>query len=327
MPSHTELERKRKRIRDAAEALERKRAAESPSKPSTLNRQDAFDLARSRAKKAGLPPPTTDAFGRINPVPEEVEQQRAGQIEREAVGREFLQERDFLEGDRVRPERVELDIEREGIERIPVIGPGIKALGSFAGKNSILGIAVKKEMFGLKKNEEFQTLIQNPESARELALQKIQEDVINELTTGSEKFGAVIESIPVVGGSVAKYAGALIESPRENVDTLVSEINKIGQIATNTREKVLTGKAGDPFNVFVRLEEYEEDMARMEQRIKILSIESAELTADADALNNIESAILDAKLRIFDAKESAAAGIIAPASDANVFLTLKELGS
>ena len=117
----------------------------------------------------------------------------------------------------------------------------------------------------------------------------------------------------------------MIESPHENVNTIINDIGQITTQASNMREKAATGKLGDPYVAFDQLNVYQEDIAAMEMRIKLLSIESAELIADADQINIIETKILDAKRRIFDAKQAAAAGIVAPATDSNIYMTVKEL--
>ena len=63
------------------------------------------------------------------------------------------------------------------------------------------------------------------------------------------------------------------------------------------------------------------------QRIKLLSLESPVLIADAEALNLIETKILRAKQEVFIAREAAAGGTIAPATDRNIFLSLADLQS
>ena len=254
------------------------------------------------------------------------------QAEREAAGREFLEERQFF--DETRPQREELDLpERTGVEKLPVGGAGIASVGDIIGKFTdplverffFGGIPLRGKDFKAKDESELQALLDNPETARERAIQEIQKDVITEGTSTSEKFGAVVEAIPIIGSQVAKFAGRMVESPQENVDTLVSDINEIGNIATNTREKALTGKAGDPKVAFDTIVKLEQEVFKAEQRIRLLSLESSVLRADADQINRIETQILDTKQRLFDAKQSIAAGVIAPATDSNVFLTLQEL--
>lgn len=236
---------------------------------------------------------------------------------REKVARQFLEERGFF--DETIPKIQELDIERKGfiespgsLERLAILGPGAK--GGARAITDFLGIA-EKEL----------PLIQDPQTAREFALQQIQIEVIKEGASGSETFGALIEAIPIAGPFVGKYAGALIEDPKSNVDTLLAEIDSERERSATLAEKIMTGKSGDPFEAFIQIEDIEANLFRLEQRIHILSQQSAVLIADADQINKIEERILRAKERVFQAKQAAAGGLIAPASDTNIFLTLKRL--
>ena len=304
------------------------------------------DKKKKKKKKSGVIPPeeapahyfyrpegrevapleTNIPQARLTP---EQEERRAIEEEQEARKEEvkpILEEKGFFE--ETRPERVELEgVERKGFQKVPVAGPMYKA------QRSVLTYGIRKGWFPdlwkqISDEEigEFQmTLIQDPETLREAALQEIQKEVISEGLSRSENIGALIESIPIVGGLVGKYAGGMIETPSENVNTIVETIGKMGTRATNMREKAATGKMGDPLVAYEQIEQIQNDIARLEQRIKLLSLQSAELIADADALNKIEEAILDAKQRAFDAKQAAAAGMIAPATDASIYFTLKEL--
>ena len=245
---------------------------------------------------------------------------------REKAGKEFLEEKGFFE-ERL-PERTELDIKRTGAEKLPLVGPGLGAVREvLAVQDVIEGVPVKKKWFGLtsKQQEEMTTLIQNPQTAREIALQEIQKEVIGEGTSEAEKMGALIESIPVIGSLARKYVSGLIEDPRGNVQTIVTQIASERERASVLAEKAMTGKLGDPFIAMEQLDEMDKNIHRLEMRIHLLSLESAQLRADADTLNLIEEQILRAKERVFIAKGLAAGGIVAPASDANIYLTLKEL--
>jgi len=241
----------------------------------------------------------------------------ARQLQEQEATREeargFLEEKGVFE--ETLPERTELDIpEPTAIEKIPVMGAGIGAITQ-----------VILDAFPNLDSKEVQTLIQNPETAREMALQTIQQKVIDEGITAGEKFGAVIESIPVVGSLVSKYASGLIEDPKGNVDTLLTEIQSERERASVLAEKAMTGKLGNPLIAVEQIEDIENNIFKLEQRIKLLSLESAQLRANGDQLNRIEEVILRTKERIFIAKQAAAGGTIAPATDSNIFLTLQEL--
>lgn len=153
----------------------------------------------------------------------------------------------------------------------------------------------------------------------------IQKEVLKQGTSASEKLGATVEAIPIIGSLANKYASGMIENPRANVDTMVRDIDKMGQIATNMREKAVNGKMGDPQVAFDTLQDLEVQISKAEQRIKLLSLQSGQLRADADALNKIETSILDAKQRAFDAKQAAALGIVGQPTDSNIHLTLQDI--
>ena len=253
------------------------------------------------------------------------------QREREREGVEFLKEKGIFEEEL--PERVELDLpERKGWEAIPAAGPGIGVLKDISNRRAlgrmdermIEGLPVNKEMFGLLKNSELEPLIQNPQTARELALQEIQKEVIKQGTTASENFGAFVEGIPLVGKAAASWTKT-IETPGENVETILSELDSERERASVLAEKAFTGKLGDPSIAIEQIEKIEENVIKLETRIQVLSRESASLRANSDQINKIEEKILRTKERIFIAKQAAAGGIIAPATDSNIFLTLKNL--
>ncbi|RLA41982.1 MAG: hypothetical protein DRR06_15230 [Gammaproteobacteria bacterium] len=237
--------------------------------------------------------------------------------------RAFLEEKGFF--DETRPEKTELDLPAPvGTGKIPIVGPGMSVF-SQVGWSNFVKSALGKIGIGTTTPEQVQAIIQDPETLREFAIREIQDEVISEGTTAREKFGAFIEAVPIVGNLVSRFADGLIEDPKGNVDTIVSEIQSVGTRATNMREKALTGKMGDPYNAYVQLADMEMDLSKMEQRIKLLSLESAKLRANGDAINLIEEKILDAKQRVFDAKQSAASGIVNQASDSSIFATLQEL--
>jgi len=245
---------------------------------------------------------------------QQTEEQRIGE------GAEFLKQKEFEFGEG-RPERQELDIQKESgvagaIQSIPFVGAPFTAAGE-ALRDQVLSIIAPKTL------EEEKLLIQDPQTMREIAQQQIQKKEIKKGTSLSEKLGALVEAIPIAGKGLA-YLG-VIEDPESNVNTIVGELAEIEGQAANMREKAATGKMGDPRVAFEQIEDFEDEVIRLEQRIKILAIQSSELRADADTLNLIESKVLDTKRRLFDAKQGAAMGITAPASDSNVFLSLKEL--
>jgi len=228
------------------------------------------------------------------------QQQVAGtQTPDRSLAIQALEETGFFESPQI-AERTELDI--EGIPSTPILGPITKAV------KSIL-INRAKRLGRPYEDTEMDTLIQNPISARELQLQEIQQQVIDDGISRGEEIGGIIESIPVAGSVVSKYARGMIETPSGNVATIRQTINGYGADATNIGEKVFSGKI-NPMVGIEQLNEMEEDIARMEQRLKLLSITSPILIADADTMNSIESDIQDAKQRIINNRQLAGQGAL-----------------
>ena len=227
------------------------------------------------------------------------------------------------------PERVQLDTpEKSGLEKLPVVGDSVGVAKQFGIELSQTDIANNplsaRSFFGKEKAEGEVPLINMAENSREYALQQIQQDVINQGTTLREKTGSIVEGIPLVGALINKYANGLIETPKGKVDTLTQNIKLYETFASDIQSKAKTGEV-DPYTAIALLNDAEEDIARMEQRIKILSLESPQLKADGVAINLIETEILVTRKKVFDAKQSAAYGAIAPASDTSVYLSLQNL--
>lgn len=235
---------------------------------------------------------------------------KAGLTSEQIAGQRFLEEKEF-EKEKF-PERVELDIEREDVEEFPILGPAIAAkLNIIRGKAfEEAGLRDKEGKLIRPANKEdldiFNSLMQNPLTARELTLQSIQEEERKKGTTGSEHFGSFIEGIHL--GKIAGWLGGTIEAPAENVETALSEIkDSRGRILKKyeaTRANLI-----DPFIAYQSILDEEENIYRLEQRIKNLSQESPELIADAEGINLVESKILRAKEVVFFAKQAAATQI------------------
>jgi len=248
--------------------------------------------------------------GVVTPRVREVLKEKAmpAVIEREkrAAGEEFLEEKGFYE--EKLPEAVELEEERTGLTKLPVLGPGFQAGRGVLGREGNIFSDYYNRIFKGKIKPEKQQLLQNPETARELVLQEIQKKETKKGTSGSEKFGAFIESIPLIGPLAGKFAGGMLETPSANVDTVIQNIKESrGRVLKKyeaTRANLI-----DPYVAYQSILDEEENMYLLEQRIKNLSIESAELIADADKLNVIEGKILRAKEVVYFAKQAAATAI------------------
>lgn len=244
------------------------------------------------------------------------EQQNKLEAEQTAKREQALQEGGFFEGAVDEPERVELDPTKSiGIsgkleENLPVFGRSMVAIQD----------ALQGTFFNKKKHE---PLITDPETVRELALQEIQNEVIQEGLSTNEKFGAFIEGIPIAGGAVSKYASGLIETPAGNARTIVQNILNEKERALNTKEMVQSGRL-DPAVALERLDGIEENIVGLEQRLKLLLENSASLKADGDTVNKFETEILRTRERVKDARDAAFGVIIAP-TDAGIHIALTDL--
>jgi len=168
--------------------------------------KEAFEGVRalSTSKKGGTVTPEARELAK---TPEQKRREEAATV---------IQEKGIFEEQL--PENVELDYERTGVEKAPVVGPSLGAFANIGQQAAIKALGMDDDP------RKIQPLIQDPETLREMALQEIQQDVIDKGTTASEKFGALIEAIPIIGPQVGKWAGSLIEDPKSNVDTLFSII-------------------------------------------------------------------------------------------------------
>jgi len=239
---------------------------------------------------------------------------------RQEEAKTFLEERGFFE--EKPPVRTELDIQKEGgvlgkLEEIPVVGRTPRIMGENLIKTGMI-------LYGHEPSIEEEALIQDPESFRELAKRKIQEDTIAEGLSAGERFGAMIESIPIVGSLIGKYASGLIEDPKGNVNTIITQIASERERASVLAEKLATGKIS-PYVGFDELQNMENNVIRLEQRIKLLIQSSAQLQVDADSVNLIEEQILRAKERIYMGKLAASQGMTIEPTDASWFFSLQEL--
>lgn len=255
---------------------------------------------------------------------QELERART-ESERKSGAVDFLDESGFLLEERPQTGDVDLDLKREGFgEQLPLVGASIAATGINRPKPGSGGFAIRQFLGLSNEDAEFQTIIQDPTTKREMELQIIQQEVLDKGITDSERLGIFVEAIPIIGTSIDRWVGEIGETPGQNVRTMIAETKKIASDATNTREKVLTGKINREVGLD-ELNRMENEMARLQQRIKLMSQHSKSLQADGDQLNLMETEILDTQQRIFDAKESVALGLITPASDASIDIELAQL--
>ena len=312
MPGHTEEEKKKKR--DEEEAL----------------RQQRKIIGRIEKRRGELIAQGSSLVGSRRQAAAEQEKAQEGKDIKEArisKGTQELEEVGFFKGTQKLPQRVQLDIPSATgaitsiLERnLPIIGGAlatIEGIEAEASRGRPEDIRKPARDVSLKE-----TLIQNPETAREIALKLIQQDVLNKGLNRSERFGAVIEAIPVVGTAANKFARGLISNPKANVDTLVADIDSLGSDATNLGEKALRV---NPIFLLDELNRMEDDIARMEQRIKLLSLTSEILRENPDEINKIENSILNAKIRVFNNQQIVAQGALTVPSDAVIAIELLKL--
>lgn len=242
-------------------------------------------------------------------------QQRASQEERAAQ----VTETGVLE--QQSPEFEEIGFTRESPARsVPVIGPSIEAVEfttlDFL-SSGILGDKIAqraKDAKNVVSNEE--------EYARELALTEVEKRVRDEGLTASERFGAFVEAIPVIGGLASKYAGDL-NTPTGNIRDIRTNINSLREAAEFQASQAREGKV-DPQAALDTILDMQERVEELEARLKLLLQSSTVLRTSSDDLNVIETEIFRTKQKLFVAGQVAAAGAIQEPSPDSIFMTLKE---
>ena len=283
-------------------SLEKEREAKIP-RGGGLTDQDRLELARSRAKAAGL----LDLPARIEPqtgqiqTEREVAEARAAEVTQPTFvpgQQEVLEAGGAFED--VTPEERALTPPLK--TDIPIISPSLAALSQIAGERGLLGIARDRGWLGdllppvITAEEAFPTP-ENPETLREAALREIRKEAFKEDTSVAEGFGTLIESIPVVGNRASAWADGLIEAPYENAILVIDEINKIKEAASTGQEKVRNGLE-DPEYGLSRARGMEEDLAKLTGRLKLLVITSARLQASVDEVNKIQEQVLEAEEKV-----------------------------
>ena len=216
---------------------------------------------------------------------------------------DVLQEQGAFE--EVTPEEVSLAPETGLAGKIPLLGPSLEAV------KTIIGGVFKDTPFageGVVTGEKAFPLTE--ETVREAALTKIRQDSFDKGVSLSESIGSVIEGIPVVGSLANQYASGLTQTPSSNAQTVLAEINKIKEAASTGQEKVRNGLEDPDFGLD-RARSMEEDVAKLEGRIKLLISTSAQLRANNDNVLLIQEAILEAKEKISRYRRASTFGLTA----------------
>lgn len=243
--------------------------------------------------------------------------------EQQRVAGELEAVQPFVEARRPTLEEGQIDIaEPTGIGGTLSKAPAVGFV--FPVVQEILANLGRTQEFLTTNKEDIDTPIQDPQTAREVALREIQQREIAKGITAGEAFGALVESIPVVGSLAGSYATGLIEDPKGNVNTLVTEIASERERASVIAEKIGSRVIPQQDGIDM-INEIEENIARAEGRIKLLAQGSAALRADADSLNKIEEQILRSKERVFIAKQIAVAAVAKPLTDSELLLALNDI--
>jgi len=214
------------------------------------------------------------------------------------------------------PERPELGPEERGGETVPVLGAEIAIIQNLmedSARDGLLG------RLGIKAQKEGWL---QPEVYKDLARTEIEKKVFEEGVTASEKFGAFIESIPVLG-FVSKYVGGLVETPYGNIQEMRKNIRKEKVRATNAMTLARTGSIS-PEAAMETIREVEGEINRLESRIKLLVNFSGQLRFNSDQINTIETEILTTKEILLEAKLRASEGAITDPTEMELLMQLNK---
>jgi len=225
-----------------------------------------------------------------------------GNVEQQVAKQQLEQAGAF---EQVTPQEVPLTPKRQFGEEIPIIGASTSGLVN-AAINTKLGSYFK----GAKAETAETAFPMDEGTAREIALNEIRMKSFKKGISASEAFGSFIEFFPGIGGLASKYAGGLIEAPSSNANEVIGEINKIKEAASTGQEKVRNGLESPDYGLD-RARKMEEDVSKLEGRIKLLIITSPILRANNDEVNKIQEEILEAKEKISRYRTAATYGFTA----------------
>lgn len=212
------------------------------------------------------------------------------------------------------PVRRELDPTSGFLEGLPIVG-GIIGLG-----RTLIGEPMKKAL-GIESK---QGLELRPEVMRTAALTEIERQEIERGLTFNEKFGAFVEAIPVVGSLASQYAGGLIETPSENAKQVKTNILKERRRITNIETNVKLGYL--PVSVArEQIRDINENVQRLESRIRLLVNHSPELKFNSDYVNTVETEILATREKAFQAQQNILTGATQDPTEIQILQQLQSL--
>ena len=208
----------------------------------------------------------------------------------------------------VTPEERSLEPERKFGEGIPLIGAATSALAAAAAQGLLKDSGFVGE--GAETAEGAFPTPETPETLREGTLRQLRKKSFDEGISKGETFGTFVESIPVVGSLAAKYASGLIETPSSNAKEVLANIQSVAEDASTGQEKVRNGLEDPEVGLSVS-RDMEENIAKLEGRIKLLIITSPILRANTDKVNKIQSEIFKAQRRISRYRAASSFGLTA----------------
>ena len=284
-----------------------------------LDPETVRNLIRRREEKLATPP------GAVEVAEAQQQQERVEQAPA------ALEQAGAFE--QVTPREVSLKSKPKAGEEIPLIGTGISAV------ESVLANAARKGFIPIFEpgseavtGEKAFPIPMTEETLREASLREISIRSFDEGISRRESVGSLIEAIPIVGQVANRYASGLTETPSSNAQDVLAEINRIKEAASTGQEKVRNNLEEPDFGLS-RAREMEEDLAKLEGRIKILILTSSILRASSDNVNTIQEQILEAREKVSRYRRAASFGLTAQLTgtgrvvptDEQMFFELKRL--
>jgi hypothetical protein len=175
------------------------------------------------------------------------------------------------------------------VDKTPVLGTVAETLGTvFRGKRDFMG--------------------SEPRTLATADLTNVEYQVINEGVDNNLKFGAVIESLPIVGSLVNKYARGLINTPSGQIDDLSSQLIPLRKQAVNYQAiaKLSPTLRQQALN---NIEEIELQIQAIESKIRLTANYSAEARANPEKLDLIELNLKNTRLALAKSKYNIRNGI------------------
>jgi len=247
------------------------------------------EAARLRCKARGG---VWNAETRTCTLPERKPVGAGGSIDTEEKRQAVRQVGDTERQEEEAPIRTEILNEPSGLEQVPVIGPLVRKLF---------------DLVPFQDEEAKTALSINPIEQRTAALTEISKQEIDRGLTANEKFGEFVEAVPIVGSLVSKYASGLVETPSSNTQEIVKNVlaekRRLSNIETNVKLGYMSIEDAQD-----QVADIEENVIRLESRMKLLINNSPQLKFNSDGVNTIETKVLQTKEKILQAKQNILTG-------------------